>query len=193
MMRTVIGSILFVLSAAGFSGTAHAELPTINGTCPGNLQVHVDQGGPVYLDGREAKLKRFNDSYYEATSGRTTVSISITPDGSVSMSYTGPNRASGICQVDRAYAPPAHPPHHAGHQPRPPYENQQAPVAIADLPRYCRGEASARFSMRPADITTNMAIRQPNGFVVKGWFDAGKRTTFFTCRFDQDGRFLSVD
>jgi len=76
-------------------------LPLFNATCPGKLDVHGDEGGPVFVNGKEAALKKFNENYFEAkdkVSG-TTISISRDPDGSLSVSYTGRGRANGICQL----------------------------------------------------------------------------------------------
>lgn len=71
---------------------------------------------------------------------------------------------------------------------------ERAPVATADLSRYCRGEASAAFGRRPDDITTVGAIAERGGgYSVRGWYEREKRTTFFTCRFDADGRFRGVN
>lgn len=72
-----------------------------------------------------------------------------------------------------------------------------APVAPAganmgQLPAFCRGEASARFGVRPPDITTNMAFQSGNRIVVQGWYDGSGGTTFFNCWFDLNGRFQSV-
>lgn len=93
-------------AASLFACTAYAGIPLLNGTCPGNLSVHADEGGPVYVNGKETKLKRFNDNYYEAKDAASgvTLSISINPDGSPSLSYTGKNRANGVCQLGQAAA-----------------------------------------------------------------------------------------
>lgn len=95
------------LIASLFAIDAHAALPLVNATCPGNLSVHSDEGGPVYVNGREATLKRFNDNYFEArdTATGTVISISINPDGTPSVSYTGKSRANGVCQLASAAAP----------------------------------------------------------------------------------------
>ena len=76
-------------------------LQLVNATCPGNIAVHSDRGGPVYINGKEAQLKKFNENYFEARDAATStvVSINNNPDGSVGVSYTGKNRANGICQV----------------------------------------------------------------------------------------------
>lgn len=66
-------------------------------------------------------------------------------------------------------------------------------VAPYELSQLCRGQAATRFDRRPSEITVNAPIRQRNGSLVQGWYDReGKRTTFFTCRFDENDRFLSV-
>lgn len=81
------------------STVVSAKIPRINATCPGRLDIHADQGGPVYINGKEAKLKTFSANAYEATAGKVKVSLSINPDGSADVSYTGPGRANGVCTV----------------------------------------------------------------------------------------------
>ena len=39
---------------------------TVNATCPGGIEIHADEGGAVYINGDEARLKKFNDNYFEA-------------------------------------------------------------------------------------------------------------------------------
>lgn len=63
---------------------------------------------------------------------------------------------------------------------------------FTELQAICRAEASGRFDRRPSDLTVNAPIRQRNGAIVQGWFNEEKRTTFFNCRFDEDGRFMGV-
>ncbi len=92
-------SSVLILSAIALP--ASAAVPFFNADCPGGVDVHADQGGPVYVQGRETQLKRFNDRYYEAkdsTSG-ITLSISSSDGGEPQVSYTGRNGANGICQV----------------------------------------------------------------------------------------------
>lgn len=90
--------------AAAVACNAHAGLAQLNATCPGNLEVHADAGGPVYINGKQAALKRSNDNYYEARDAASgvTVSISNNPDGSTDVSYTGRNRVHGVCQLASA-------------------------------------------------------------------------------------------
>lgn len=96
-MKMVYSAML--IAAAALPATAEAKVPFFNATCPGKIDVHADEGGPVYLNGKEAKLKVFNANYFEATLNKVTVSVTKNPDGSLSVSYTGPKRANGVCAV----------------------------------------------------------------------------------------------
>jgi len=102
-MRTLL---LPIAIAALFAFDAQAKLPLVNATCPGELEVHADQGGPVYINGQEAKLKVVNENYYEAKDAATgtTISISVNSDGSAAVSYTGKGRANGICELTESAA-----------------------------------------------------------------------------------------
>ncbi|WP_058321253.1 MULTISPECIES: hypothetical protein [unclassified Sinorhizobium] len=71
----------------------------VNATCPGKIEVHADEGGRVYINGKEAKLKVFNENYYEAHGAGVTISLGINPDSSPSVSYTGKGGANGVCTL----------------------------------------------------------------------------------------------
>lgn len=91
-MMNKLKSIVLVLSFVAFS--ASAALPLFNGKgAPGD--VHIDKNGPVYLNGKEMKLKKVNENYYEATGQGVVLSIAVTPDGNASVSWTGKKRAHG--------------------------------------------------------------------------------------------------
>lgn len=66
-------------------------------------------------------------------------------------------------------------------------------VPVAMMPRFCAGEASAQFGVRPQDITTNTAFPSGKLYVSQGWFDGSGGTTFFNCYFKQDGTFIAVN
>jgi hypothetical protein len=66
-------------------------------------------------------------------------------------------------------------------------------AAPHELSQFCRGEAAARWDRRPSELTVNAPIQQRSGAITQGWFQDGNRTKFFTCRFDEDGRFVSVN
>lgn len=83
---------------------SEAAIPMFNGTCPGGLEIHADEGGPVYVNGRETKLKKFSDDYFEASDSNSGVTLSITraADGGAQMSYTGKGGANGVCTIGAA-------------------------------------------------------------------------------------------
>jgi len=78
-----------------------------NGMCPGGLEIHADEGGPVYINGKETQLKRINDNYFEARDfgSGVTLSISKSADGSVQMSYAGRHGANGVCSIRSSETP----------------------------------------------------------------------------------------
>ncbi|WPO98438.1 hypothetical protein SFA35_17575 [Pseudomonas sp. HR96] len=82
------------------TGTAQAEIPFLNATCPKGVQVHADENGPITINGKEAKLKTLNDNAYEASDANITLSLTINPDGTPLVSYTGKDKTHGVCQVD---------------------------------------------------------------------------------------------
>ncbi|MET4728026.1 hypothetical protein ABIE09_001833 [Lysobacter enzymogenes] len=83
---------------------AVAGVPFFNASCPGGVSVHADDGGPVFVNGRETELKRFNDDYFEARDATSGVALSISrnPSGEVQLSYTGRGGANGVCTVESA-------------------------------------------------------------------------------------------
>nr|WP_295381936.1 DUF3011 domain-containing protein [Pseudoxanthomonas sp.] len=93
-----------IVLSLGNAGNALAAIPGFNATCPGAIEVHADEGGPVYVNGRETQLKRFNDNYFEARDAQSEVTLSLgtSPDGSVQLSYTGKGGANGVCTVGKA-------------------------------------------------------------------------------------------
>ncbi len=95
-MRTILVSSLLVLAAAG---AAQARIPFFNATCGGGVEVHADEGGPVYINGKEAKVKKFSSTAYEATHGHDTIDFGMNADGSIDATWTGKSGANGICQV----------------------------------------------------------------------------------------------
>lgn len=93
--------LLLAASLLILAPSVHAALPMLNYDCPDNIQVHADEGGPVYINGKEAKLKKVSENDFEARDKESgvTVSISIGEDGTPSVSYTIGEGASGACQA----------------------------------------------------------------------------------------------
>ena len=87
--------------ATAAAAPAAGNIALLNATCPGDIAVHADEGGPVFINSREAKLGVFNDNYYEATDAESGVTVSVSTDaaGVQTVSYTGKGGANGICTV----------------------------------------------------------------------------------------------
>lgn len=94
MKQLLLGALVFSIA-----GAASAGVPLVNATCPGNIEVHADEGGPIYINGKEGKLKKFNENYFEAKGSGVTISLSVNPDGSPSVSYTGKGGVNGVCEL----------------------------------------------------------------------------------------------
>lgn len=78
--------------------TSMAASPlAFNFSCASIGGVNSDGKGNVWIDGAKATVKAFNENYWEATSGKNTVSISRKDDGNPDVSWTGPNRKHGVC------------------------------------------------------------------------------------------------
>ena len=94
----LLSTTVVTLSSLAIAATANAKgIPLMNYTCGSDISVHADKGGPVYINGKEATLKKVNGNYYEATGSGITVSISFGSDGEPSLSYTGKRGVNGIC------------------------------------------------------------------------------------------------
>lgn len=85
-----------------FATVASADIPQLNFECPTHIAVHADKGGPVFINGKEAKLKKFNDNAYEARGSGVAITLTRNPDESWDVSYTGKGGANGVCQLATA-------------------------------------------------------------------------------------------
>lgn len=61
------------------------------------------------------------------------------------------------------------------------------------MPKYCAGEASAKFNQRPAYITTQDAVKDQGMYSVWGQYEAEPSPQVFICTFTADGEFVGVD
>ena len=81
--------------------TSMAASPmAFNFSCASIGGVNSDGNGNVWINGEKATIKTFNENYWEAKSGKNTVSISRKDDGNPEVSWAGPNRKHGICQPE---------------------------------------------------------------------------------------------
>ncbi len=186
-------ALFFTITIAGLTiaGAARAEVPFFNAVCPGNVEVHADDGGPIYVNGRETKLRRFNNNYYEAKLESLTISVTVRPDGTPDISYTKKGGVNGVCNVRPNGAASA--PRVNSRMAGPPPRAGGADIDLGTMPAFCRGAAAEQFDRRPSEITTSMAFRSGNRIVVQGNYAERKKTTFFNCWFDRDGNFMSVN
>jgi hypothetical protein len=99
MKMTGLAAAVLAAGVFACAGSAEAKVPFFNATCGDGVEVHADEGGPVYINGKEAQLTTINDKAYEAHKGKVTISITISPDGSVEAAATWKGGANGICTV----------------------------------------------------------------------------------------------
>ncbi|WP_267269876.1 hypothetical protein [Pseudomonas protegens] len=92
--------ILLLGTLMMFTGGAHAEaVPLFNVSCPGNLAVSADQGGPIYINGKVIKSRAVDDRHFQVKTPETNLTISVEDDDSVSVKYSDKHGASGLCEA----------------------------------------------------------------------------------------------
>ncbi|MCK9815128.1 hypothetical protein M1B35_13550 [Pseudomonas sp. MAFF 302046] len=90
-------SLLVLLPLCGIAQAA--DIPLFNVDCPGNIAVSADPGGPVLINGQEAKTRSLDEHRFEAKGNDITLSISVADDDSVKVTYTGKHGAKGLCEA----------------------------------------------------------------------------------------------
>ncbi len=81
------------------TSAAATPIPMFNATCGESVDVHADEGGPIYIDGVPVTTKQIGDSSYEATHNGTTVSVEVFPDSSLEIRYSDPEGNHGLCRA----------------------------------------------------------------------------------------------
>lgn len=211
--KATLAASALALAALWAVSPAEARVPFFNAACPGRIDVQAD-GGQVFINGQPARVKRFNEGYYEARLGGIVVAITIGPDGRAAVSYAARGMGKGACMVRGERLPPRDgfgrpgmPPMQDGFD-RPgdgrPGDGRPGYGRPGDRPgrpgngpmdqmvAACRAEASAQFRIRPSDIMTSMPSRDGRRLVVQGSFRDRGRQAAFNCWFDANGRLLSV-
>ncbi|WP_211251207.1 hypothetical protein [Deefgea rivuli] len=156
-------------------GSAQAAISTMNYACPTGIELHIEQGGRAYLNGKDAKLKIVNENYFEVRGNGVSVEVGSNPDGSRIVSYTGKHGANGMCsEVD---AP----------------KSTAQPAAKKTMPKnmgsYCSGEAAGQLNTKPKYIQTEKASVTSAGYAIKGSADLGQQgKKSFQCDFDPSGQ-----
>ena len=94
-----MNKLLITTALLAATGAANAaSLPKFDVTCPGELNVRAEAGGPVHINDKPATLSKFSEQYYEARGEGVTIAISLKADGSSTVSSTGKEGATGACQ-----------------------------------------------------------------------------------------------
>lgn len=173
----------FALLASNF---AHAGIPRLDASCPGNINLRTDEGGVAYINGKAVKLKAFSESYFEAKGAGVTVSISVDDDGAVDVAYTGKHGANGFCKLEKVSKDAAGA-----------VNSKQAAILTSippGLSNTCRGEAASMFSLKPMYVTVGKPTRTSTGFAVGGLGDLGDEGKKpFRCIFDAKGKYKNFE
>ncbi|WP_211227634.1 hypothetical protein [Chitinibacter tainanensis] len=171
-------TLLLASAAILCAGIAHAEIPTMNYSCPTGIELHVDQGGYAYLNGKKAKLKVTSKDYFTVSGNGVSVDVMTNPDGTRTVSYTGKHGANGMCSEANfsAAAATTPAPKKAGPMPK-------------NMPAYCKGEAAGQFNTKPIYIQVGKPFATATGYAIKGTGDLGNQGKKpFQCNFDQNGK-----
>ena len=95
-------SVLIAAALAVASGTAQAAIPAFSVTCGKKTEVKAAAGGPIMINGKEAKITSQKDNYYEIAKGKVTYAVTVGADDAVSVSYTNKKGKKGTCSAKTA-------------------------------------------------------------------------------------------
>lgn len=176
-MKTLLFSCVTLMAAA----SASAAIPAMNYTCPTGIELHVEEGGYAYLNGKKAKLKVIDDTAFTVSGNGVSVEVVGNPDGSRIVSYTGKHGANGMCS-EATYG-------QQSQKDAAPKKNTAIPPNLVAI---CKGEAAGQFATKPMYIQTGKPFATANGFAIKGTGDLGNDGKKpFQCNFDAKGKLLN--
>lgn len=95
---TLVRSVTAAMFALCLPAAAIAQAGPFTAECPLGNTVVSDGAGYITVNGNPASVEGFNADYYEARANGITFSIARSGADWL-VSYTGPNRANGICTV----------------------------------------------------------------------------------------------
>jgi len=91
-------TVLIAAALAVASGTAaHAAIPAFSVTCGKKTEVTAAAGGPIMINGKEAKITTEKDNYYELTKGKAIYAVTVGTDDAVTVSFTSKKGKKGTC------------------------------------------------------------------------------------------------
>lgn len=97
-MRRIPLAASIPLAFVLMTGAALAKAPYFAAKCPTDITVETDRAGRAYLSGKKAAVRSKNANYWEIVGGGVTISVAKDA-GSLTVTYTGPHGANGVCQV----------------------------------------------------------------------------------------------
>ncbi|MEL5858762.1 hypothetical protein [Aeromonas veronii] len=89
---------LLALSVLVITGTAYAGVPDLSASCPGHINLRVEDG-TAYINNQQVPLKKVNSNFYEASKGRTT--LSMVKNGDWGITLTIPSYERGVARLLR--------------------------------------------------------------------------------------------
>jgi hypothetical protein len=132
---------------------AQAEMPSFTAQCPMGLSLEGDPSGTLRVNGAIANVRMFNPTYYEASAGGITFSISTEEDGSgLYVMYEPPGNPGGVCTITSVGMAPA----------------QADTTAGAGGPDHFRVEVGSRLLVHSRPSTSSPTVAKlPSGMVVQ--------------------------
>ncbi len=178
MKKLSYAVMVFLMSEA-----LNADIPSMNYKCFGNIDMHADEGGPVYINGKEAKLKKINDNYFDASGSGVVLSVGINPDGTTSVMYTGKHGANGVCQEIKY--------DFSSSDKNIGSSRSTSAISFDKMATHCRGEAAGMYNTKPMYIHTSKPMSTKHGYIIKGYGDLGiQGNKSFQCIFNNNGNFV---
>lgn len=97
-MKNIVLIALVLFPLASQAATEKTTPPqAFNFSCGKTGGTYSDGKGGVWVNGQKATIKQSSPTYWEATNGKTVISIVRSADGNPEISFTGPNRTHGVC------------------------------------------------------------------------------------------------
>lgn len=103
MPRSLILPMTALVCLLGHIQPLHAAIPLTDAICADNIEVHAEEDGPIYVNGRETSVKQLDENHYEAFDSESgvTVSLRLKPNGGVDVSSSGHDAMGSACAVAR--------------------------------------------------------------------------------------------
>jgi hypothetical protein len=97
-MKLLQSAAFLSVAVVATTGAAFAKPPYFAAKCPTDITVETDRAGRAYVNGKKATVRSKNADYSEIVGGGVTISVARDA-GSLIVTYTGPHRAHGTCEI----------------------------------------------------------------------------------------------